>query len=254
MIGETKKMLVVQSKEKARNYKWENEYKNTIMLDIDVLSCESVKSRNLVFSNGQGSVPPMEGQVYIQNPYKPQEYIEQSNHLLKDFEKERLNKYFDLAHRLGATKISYSGGESSKERGTKKYNANSVQTFMEQIGLEEQNYSFTQKFKRFEGYDQSAYEEAKLFVRENHLDRDADFTLLLSGRDPSKGLLESLEVKYSFRKTASTIFTLAANFDGLAKAIGMTSPLAVLLPTGINVEMAKEILVSKEVHLTIDFD
>lgn len=253
MMDETKKMLVVQSEEKARNYKWEKEYKSTNMLDIDVLSCETVKSRNLFFSNGQSSVLPMEGKVYIQNPYNPQEYIEQSDHLLKDFEKERLNKYFDLAHRLGATKISYSSDECSKERATKHYNADKVKAFMEQIGLVEENYFLRQEFERFERYDQSAYESACLFVRENHLDRDTDFSSLLSRRDPSKGLLTCMEFNYSFRKTASNIFTLAVNFDGLAKAIGMTSPLAVLLPTEIDVKMTKEILVSKEVKLKIDF-
>ena len=254
MIGETKKMLVVQSKEKARNYKWEKECKNTNMLDIDVLSCESIKNRNLVFSNGLSSVQPMEGKVYIQNPYNPQEYIEQSDHLLKDFEKERLNKYFDLAHRLGATKISYCSDESSSERATKHYDAGKVKAFMEQIGLVEENYFLTQEFKRFEKFDQSAYESACLFVRDNHLDRDTDFSSLLSKRDPSKGLMTCMNVKYSFRKTASNIFTLAANFDGLAKAIGMTSPLAFLLPTEIDVKMTKEILVSKEVNLTMVFD
>ena len=80
-----------------------DEYKNMNPTDIDVISIED--DQKFLFSNGQHPIKPSIGKTYIQNPYKPQEYVEMTDHILKDFETSRKNKYFELAHLLGATKI-----------------------------------------------------------------------------------------------------------------------------------------------------
>lgn len=125
---------------------------------------------------------------------------------------------------------------------------------MEQMGLAEEEYTFKQEFEKFEGFGQEAYNRAKNFVEQNYLNHDSDFNFLLSSRNPSSSMGKKMEVSYSFRKSASSIFNLAVKIDGLASAIGMTSPLASLIPTGVDVKMTKEVLVSKEILLNIEFD
>ena len=246
-----KKMLVVQTEEKAGNYVWCDEYKKMNPTDISVLSIEDVKS--LSFSNGQHSISPLEGKAYIQNPFKPKEYIEMTDHILKDFETRRLNKYFELAHYLGVTKIEYSEKNESKEKRTRKYKAERVQSFMEQIGLTESSFTFAKEYGPPPQYGFEEFDRAKRFVEENYLIHDDDFTALLSDRDPSTGLLQNSEYKYVFRKEVSSIFNLALNFEGIANVLKMSTPLSCLFPSKIDIDMARETMVSKDVLLKMSF-
>lgn len=251
MINGSKKMLVVQTEEKADNYIYCDEYKSMNPTDIDIVSIDDAKKFS--FSNGQCPVDPSVGKTYIQNPYNPQEYIEMSDHILRDFEAKRLKKYFELAHLLGATKIEYAEKCETKEKATKNYDAKQVQTFMEQVGLTVSSFSFTKKYEKPENYGEVQYNRAKKFVEDNHLMHDDDFTALLSDRDPSTGKLKNSEYVYTFRKEVSSIFNLSLNIDGVAKAIGMTTPLSCLFPSQIDRKQAKEMMVSKDVCLKMSF-
>lgn len=252
MINNSKKMLVVQTEEKADSYIYYDEYKLMNPTDIDVLSIEDAKK--FKFSNGSHPVEPSVGKTYIQNPYNPQEYIEMSSHILKDFENRRLKKYFELAHLLGATKIDYAERFEKKEKSTKNYKAEKVQNFMEQIDLTVSSFSFKKNYDKLEQYGKEQYNRAKKFIEDNHLIHDDDFTALLSDRDPSTGLLQNSEYTYTFRKEVSSIFNLALNFDSLAKVLKMTEPLSCLFPSQIDTKLAKETMTSKEVALKICFD
>ncbi len=251
MINESKKMLVVQSEEKADNYIYCDEYRNMNPTDIDVISIE--ESQKFHFSNGQHPIKPSIGKTYIQNPYNPQEYVEMTDHILKDFETSRKNKYFELAHLLGATKIEYAEKCETKEKATKNYNANQVQAFMEQVGLTVSSFSFTKEYEKPEHYGEEQYNRAKKFVEDNNLMHDGDFVALLSDRDPSTGKLKNSDYVYTFRKEVSSIFNLALNFDGVAKAIGMSAPLSCLFPSQIDRKQAREMMVSKDVRLKMSF-
>ena len=61
MINESKKMLVVQSEEKADNYIYCDEYRNMNPTDIDVISIK--ESQKFHFSNGQHPIKPSIGKT-----------------------------------------------------------------------------------------------------------------------------------------------------------------------------------------------
>lgn len=252
MINNSKKMLVVQTEEKADSYIYYDEYKSMNPTDIGVLSIEEAKK--FKFSNGSHPVEPSVGKTYIQNLFNPQEYIEMTSNFLKRFEKRRLNKYFELAHLLGATKIEYARKNEEKEKSTRSYNAK-VQGFMEKNELTVSSLSFSKKYDKLEQYGKEQYNRAKRFIEVNHLIHDDDFTALLSDRDPSGSLLQNSVYTYTYRKEVSSIFNLALNFDNLAKVLKMeNTPLSFLIPSDVDTKLAREAMISQEVALEICFD
>ena len=246
------KMLILQSEEKSINYQWYDEYSKTNLTDIKVLSIKDVP-KEIVFSDGQSCCVPQEGKCYIRNPFKRNEYVEETCETLKKFEHDRLNLFFSFAHKLGATEISFS--DKSKRQIKEEEGALSGKSLkcMKKMGLDIESFSFEKKYKETCLYSAKEYELAKQFMKENCLEHDGDFKTLLEDRNPEGNLMTEYSCSYSFRKFASNTFNLALNFDGLANALKMTTPLSCLLPTDVKSKVVRKILVVKDLAFTIKF-
>ena len=249
------KMLILQSDEKSVNYRWYDEYAKTNLTDIKILSINDVPNE-IVFSDGQSSCLPQEGKCYIRNPFKRNEYVEENCETLKKFEHDRLNLFFSFAHKLGATEISFSEKtkkQIKEEKGTMLAMLGRSQKYMKKMGLDVESFSFEKKYKETCLYGPKEYELAKQFMKENCLEHDGDFKTLLEDRNPEGNLMTDYLCNYSFRKFASNTFNLALNFEGLATALNMTTPLSCLLPTDVKSKVVRKILVVKDLSFTIKF-
>lgn len=246
------KMLILQSEEKSINYRWYDECRKTNWTDIKVLSINDVP-KEIVFSDGQSLCDPQEGKCYIRNPFKRNEYVEETCETLKKFEHDRLNLFFSFAHKLGATEITFS--EKSKKQINEEKEAMSGKSlaYMKKMGLDIESFSFEKKYKETSLYSSKEYELAKQFMKENCLEHDGDFKTLLEDRNPEGNLMTEYSCSYSFRKFASNTFNLALNIDALANALKMTTPLSCLLPTDVKAKVVRKILVVKDLSFTIKF-